>query len=213
MIKTIIFDLDGTLLDTLADIVTSVNTVLAKYGFETHEYDSYKNFIGNGARVLIEKACASKDKDMIDVVLADFLTYYNEHSTDRTAPYEGVMEMLEACQDKEIPISILSNKPHMSTVQAVNHYFSNITFFAVEGQSEGVPIKPDPTKVLRILKELGVAPEDALFVGDSNVDIMTGQNANMRTIGCCYGFRGRKELEEAESDHLVESPMEILSYL
>ncbi len=213
MIKAIIFDLDGTLLDTLADIVISANTVLVEHGFEPHDYDNYKNFIGNGAHVLIQKATGSEDPDIVDEVLADYLTYYNEHSTDKTTPYEGVMEVLKACQEKSIPISIVSNKPHASTVKAVKHYFSDVEFFAIEGQSEGVPTKPDPTKVLRILNDLKVLPEEALFIGDSNVDMMTGQNAKVPTIGCCYGFRGRRELEEAKADMLVESPIEILNYL
>ncbi len=213
MIKAIFYDLDGTLLDTLADIVASTNTILAKHGLTTHDYESYKQFIGNGARVLIERASQLGNTHMVDLLLTEYLAYYDEHSTELTAPYQGILEVLEACQEKGIAISVVSNKPHASTVKTVKHYFPHIRFFAIEGQSDGIPAKPDPVKVLRILDELGISPSEAIFVGDSNVDILTGQNANLRTIGCCYGFRGKEELKAAKADILIDKPSEILNYI
>jgi phosphoglycolate phosphatase len=196
-VKLVIFDLDGTLLNTITDLAYSTNHALAKNCFPTHPVESYKYFVGNGINKLFERALPENEKTAENVALIrkDFIPYYDEHNTDFTKPYEGVAELLKALHSGGIMSAIASNKYQLATEKLISALFPDIVFTAVLGQREGVPVKPDPTIVREILKISNVSPDEALYVGDSGVDMMTAANSGIESIGVTYGFRPREELE------------------
>jgi len=212
MKSLLIFDLDGTLLDTIGDLATSTNYALALCGFPTHETPAYRFFIGNGINNLFEKALpeGSKTPENILMVRQLFLEYYGAHNSELTVPYSGITELLQSLQNKGIKLAVASNKYHKATEILIQHFFPEIRFTAVFGQREGVPTKPDPTIIQDILSITKVDKNEVLYIGDSGVDMQTAQNAGIDAVGVTWGFRPRAELEEFSPKYFVDKPLEIL---
>ncbi len=213
--QAIIFDLDGTLLDTLADIGDSVNLMLAEYGFPGHTTDDYRRFIGNGIRMLVTRAMpiAGRSEEIVDACVRRARELYWENWNRKTRPYEGITELLDHLKTKGLPLAVLSNKPHDFTVRYVKTYFDQWDFKVVMGQSDHFPVKPDPASALDIARQMGLSPETFLFVGDSAVDMKTAGAAGMHAVGVSWGFKGPKELRENGCRTLVDHPLEILPLL
>lgn len=213
--KVVIFDLDGTLLDTIGDLAASCNHILAQLGHPTHATDEYRMFVGNGIAKLVERALPEecREAEYVEKVRERFVEYYRAHIADFTRPYDGVPELLDRLECNGIQLAVASNKFHEGTLALVEHFFGCARFVAVYGQRAGVPIKPDPTVVEQILDEAKIAREQVLYVGDSGVDMRTARAANVRSVGVTWGFRSREELIEAGADHLVDQPEDILKLL
>ena len=213
MTKLFIFDLDGTVLDTVKTIAYYGNYALQKHGIEPIEVKEYNYFAGNGAVNLIKRALRFRDAltdDVFQKVFADYNTAYNADTSYLTAPFEGIRETLDVIKAKGIKMAILSNKPHFATCGVITSLFGEGYFDLVYGQREGVPIKPDPTAVLGILQELNIKPEECLYVGDTGTDMKTGKNAGLYTVGVLWGFRGKDELLESGADTIIEKPEQLL---
>lgn len=215
MIKLVIFDLDGTLLNTIDDLATSTNHALHRYGFPTHALTEYPYFVGNGVNKLLERALpeAERTKERIQQVRKDFIAYYEVHNTDLTRPYPGIPELLEELHKQGFDLAVASNKYHQGTVELIKYYFGAIAFKAVLGQQEGIPAKPDPQIVRQILSLTETDPDDVLYVGDSGVDMQTAANSGITSVGVTWGFRPRLELEENGACFIAESPQEIWSII
>jgi len=215
MKSLLIFDLDGTLLDTVGDLATSTNYALTLCGFPTHETSAYRFFIGNGINKLFEKALpeGSKTTENILLVRQHFLEYYGAHNSELTVPYSGITELLQNLQNKGIKLAVASNKYHKATVILIQHFFPEIRFAAVFGQREGIPTKPDPMIIHDILAITKVNKNEVLYVGDSGVDMQTAQNAGIDAAGVTWGFRPRAELEEFSPKYFVDEPSEILGII
>ena len=213
MKKLVIFDLDGTLMDTVADLACSTNYALGRCGFPTHETEKYRYFVGNGINRLFERALPEGEKNPENIlcVREAFLPHYNKHGTDKSAPYPGIPELLEALQEQGVMLAVASNKYHAATCGLIAHYFPDIRFAAVFGQREGTPIKPDPAVISDIIEKIGVKREEVLYVGDSGVDMQTAGNAGVDAVGVTWGFRPREELERFSPRHIVNAPQEILN--
>lgn len=211
----VIFDLDGTLLDSLADIALAANRVLESRHLPTHELPAYRHFVGNGVDVLMERAMPpeQRDEESIASSSAQFRRVYAETWNFSTCPYAGIRDLLEVLTQRQIPLAILSNKPHPNTITCVNEFFDATTFSVVFGQRQNVPCKPDPAAALEIASQLGVVPARCLFVGDSNVDMQTAVNAGMAGIGVTWGFRSRAELLESGARLTIDHPLELLGVL
>lgn len=210
--KLAIFDLDGTLLDTVADLANATNQALAKCGYPTHPIEAYYQFVGNGinklfARALPKEACTEEN---ILRIRSLFIPYYNEHNADASRPYPGIVSLLHQLQREGIKIAVASNKYQQATEKLVRHFFPDICFAAVYGQRDGIPIKPDPTIVNDILHATGISPVDTIYIGDSGVDMQTALNAGVDSIGVTWGFRGEEELRQFGASHIVHSTDEIL---
>lgn len=211
MKKLIIFDLDGTLLNTIADLAHSTNYALNKLGYPTHEIEKYNFMVGNGIDKLFERALpeGEKSKENVLRVRKEFVPYYDVHNADDSRPYSGMPELLAYLQASGIQISVASNKYQAATQKLIDHYFPEIHFTAVFGQREGVKVKPDPTVVFDILEVAKVTKEDVLYVGDSGVDMQTAANAGVTACGVTWGFRPRAELEEFSPQYIVDTAEEI----
>ena len=192
MIKSIIFDLDGTLLDTIEDLANACNYVLTTLGYKTHEVYKYKTFVGNGRYKLVERMLpeGNKDNETIEKALKLFDEYYEEHMVDMTKPYAGIIEMLEELILKNIKIAVVSNKPHEFTTEVVKNYFGE-RFEIVYGHRKNTAEKPDPSSVLEVIENFKVKKEECLYIGDSEIDINTAKNAGVKSVGVEWGFRGR----------------------
>ncbi len=213
---TIIFDLDGTLINTIADLGLACNHALACAGYPTHELAEYPHLVGNGVNKLIERALpasAKQDKQQTEAEIQrlrkDFIPYYNTHNCDHTVPYDGMTEVLATLKQRGAKLAVASNKYQEATRKIIDHYFPN-TFDVVFGEREGVPRKPDPQVVHDILALL--PDEKVVYVGDSLVDIATARNAGLPVIACSWGFVSREELEAAKPDYLIDTTKEILNY-
>lgn len=211
----IIFDLDGTLLNTVTDLAASTNYALAKCGFPTHETAAYRFFIGNGINNLFLKALPDgyKNEENVLKVRKPFLEYYGAHNAELTEPYHGIPEVLERLQSVGIQIAVASNKYQEATEKLVQHFFPHIKFTAVFGQREGIAVKPDPTIVHNILSIANVDKSEVLYVGDSGVDMQTAQNAAIDSCAVTWGFRPRSEMEQFSPTFFVDEPKEILKIL
>lgn len=215
MKKLVIFDLDGTLLNTIADLANSTNHALKQCGFPEHETSEYPFFVGNGINKLFERALPEGEKSEENVlrVRKEFVPYYDKHNADFSTPYPGIPELLKRLQEKEVMLAVASNKYQSATEKLIAHYFPAIRFVAVFGQREGITPKPDPTIVYDILSIARTDKEDVLYVGDSGVDMQTAINSGVTSCGVTWGFRPRAELEAFKPDYLVDSPNEILASL
>ena len=213
--RAIIFDLDGTLLNTLADIGDSVNRMLAEYGFDGHTLDDYRRFIGNGLKMLVTRALpiAGRSEEMVAICVQRAREIYWDNWNRKTQPYDGIVELLDALEKKQIAKAVLSNKPHDFTVRYIEAYFGKWAFAAVIGQNDHFPAKPDPTAALEIARRLDIPPADFLFVGDSAVDMQTAISAGMHAVGAGWGFRGPRELTQNGCQSLVAYPLEILDLI
>ena len=213
--KAIVFDLDGTILDTLRDLAESVNLMLAKNGFPVHDVDSYRMRIGNGARNLVRQALPAElgvSEAELDCLLAEFKVIYGLHDMDTTCPYDGVVDVLQSLAMRGVPMAVCSNKPHGATVKLVGHFFREGLFNVVCGEKEGVPRKPNPAGPLWIAECLGLPPKEILFVGDSGSDMLTGVAARMVPVGVSWGLRDRVELLENGAVFVADQPGEIVEF-
>jgi phosphoglycolate phosphatase len=210
--NAIIFDLDGTLLDTLADIGDSVNQMLAEFGLPGHTPDDYRRFIGNGIKRLVMRALpeAQRSPEMIASSVRRAREIYWENWNVKTRPYDGIAELLEGLKHRQVPLAVLSNKPHDFTVRYVDAYFGHEAFQVVMGHGDRFPVKPDPASALEIARLMDVPPSAFFFVGDSAADVKAAAAAGMHSVGAGWGFRGPKELQENGCRTLVEHPLEIL---
>ena len=211
MKKLVIFDLDGTLLNTIEDLGNAANYALSQNGYPTHSLARYPFFVGNGVRNLIRKALPDdmRTDSIIESLLKDFKEYYNEHNTDCTKPYDGIEELLRNLQDNGVKIAVASNKYQQATEKIIAHYFGDIDFVAVYGQREGVNVKPDPSVVFSILSDAKVPKSEVLYVGDSGVDMETARRACVDSVGVTWGFRSEKELNEYQADMIVNKASDI----
>ena len=214
MIKGIIFDLDGTLLNTIEDLANACNYVLTTLGYKTHEVEKYKTFVGNGRYKLVERMLPEDRRDMenIEKALKLFDTYYEKHMIDMTKPYDGIMEMLDSLINRGINIAVVSNKPHEFTTEVVKNYFGD-RFKVVYGHKKNTKEKPDPWAVLEVIEEFNVNKDECLYIGDSEIDINTAKNAGVKSVGVEWGFRGKGELEAAGANYIVNKPEQILEIL
>ncbi len=212
MKKLVIFDLDGTLLNTISDLGAAVNYALRVNGLPEHALDMYPNMVGNGVRRLIERALPMDQRSnaMIDKMLTDFKHYYNQHKSDMTKPYEGITRLLADLRDMDVAVAVASNKYQEATEGLMRDFFPEVAFAAVEGQRPDVPIKPDPSVVFSILSATFTPKADTLYVGDSGVDMVTARRACVDSVGVTWGFRRREELAENLATYIVTEPAQIL---
>lgn len=215
MKKLVIFDLDGTLLNTIADLATATNRALQHYNFPIHEVDAYRFFVGNGINKLFERALPENERTEENIlkIRSQFIPYYDAHNADLSSPYPGIPELLSALQQRGIMIAVASNKYQAATRKLIAHYFPEINFIEVLGQREGIPAKPDPSIVNDIRTKAGVKQEEVLYVGDSNVDMQTARNAGVTAVGVAWGFRPRTELEAHHPAYIIEKAEELLPLL
>lgn len=210
--QLVIFDLDGTLLDTVADLANATNQALARCGYPTHPTEAYYRFVGNGinklfARALPEEARTEKNVQRIRSL---FIPYYNEHNADDSRPYPGIVELLTHLQHQGIQLAVASNKYQQATAKLVGHFFPDIHFAAVYGQREGIPIKPDPAIIYDILSVTSISHARTLYVGDSGVDMQTARNASIESVGVTWGFRDEEELRTNGAAHIIHSAKDLL---
>lgn len=208
--QAVIFDLDGTILNTIDDLADSANHVLAASGYPTHPTERYKTFVGNGIPKLIERMLPLGTSDEIRArTLAAFQAYYSAHKNDKTAPYEGIPALLAALRAQGVKCCVLSNKQHDLSVSIVRHHFGENTFDLILGQSEAFPPKPDPTSCNHIIDLLAIPKRAVLYVGDSNVDMQTAANAGLVKCGVSWGFRRVEELRAEGADYIADTPADI----
>lgn len=214
--KACIFDLDGTLTNTLESMTYSVNLTLEEMGLSKITKDQCRLFVGNGARVLMEKslkAAGDTDASRIEEGMEIYGRIFDQNCTYHVTPYEGIPEMLKALKDKGIQLAVLSNKPDRQTVKVVKAIFGEELFDYAQGQKEGIRRKPEPDGVWYLMEQMHVLKEECLYIGDSEVDAATGRNAGLKTIGVLWGFRDRKTLETAGADDLIDRPDELLQFV
>lgn len=212
--SNVIFDLDGTLLDTLADLADSCNHICSGHGWPTHDYAAYCYFVGNGAAKLVERATPAEahEEPLRQQVLDEFLAYYALHKSDKTCPYAGMPEVVDELKRAGVKVAVLTNKPDAAAGPVMEQYYPGV-FELVQGGLPGVPLKPDPAPVRKLLERMGADRENTLFVGDSNVDIQTAKNSGLASCGVLWGFRGRQELEGEGADYIAAEPEELLNVI
>ncbi len=210
--QLVIFDLDGTLLDTVADLANATNQALVRCGYPPHPTEAYYRFVGNGINKLFARALPeeARTEENVQHIRALFIPYYNKHNADDSRPYPGIVELLTHLQNQGIQLAVASNKYQQATAKLVGHFFPDIRFAAVYGQREGIPIKPDPAIVNDILSVTGISRARALYVGDSGVDMQTARNASVESAGVIWGFRDEEELRVNGADHIIHSAKDIL---
>lgn len=221
MKKAVIFDLDGTLSDSIHSIKYCADKALATVGFGPFDVEQYYYFIGDGAANLIKRALlAGGDEVTADGMPVHFQEAYQayreifkDNCMYQVKPYDGIVELLAALKELGIKLAVLSNKPHAETIRVVEDLFGKDCFDEIQGQMEGVAIKPNPEGGVRILEKFGIAPEDTLYLGDTGTDMLTGKALGAFTIGALWGFRKRDELEEHGADVIIGHPLEVLNYI
>ncbi len=209
----ILFDLDGTLANTLDDLADAMNWTLRQFGLPTHPADRYRHMVGEGVAVLARRALPPGRQDLAERIIPRMRQRYGEHMFDKTRLYDGVPELLDELAARSVRTAVLSNKPHAATVQVVGTLLDRWRFDAVRGVADGGPIKPDPAGALAIAAELGIPPADWLYLGDTNVDIRTARAAGMFPVGALWGFRDAAELTAAGAAALIEHPQALLDLL
>ncbi len=213
MKQLVIFDLDGTLLNTIDDLGLATNYALATLGYPTHPLAAYPSMVGNGVRKLLQRALPSgmDTEEQIEKLRTVFTQYYDDHCIDHSLPYPGIPELLHKLQALGIKVAVASNKYHEAVVKLIRHYFPDIEWSAVMGQKEGVPVKPDPSIVFEILSCSPTPKSEVLYVGDSGVDMETARRACVESVGVTWGFRPISELKSYYADHIVQNPIEIVA--
>lgn len=214
-LKAVIFDLDGTLLDTLDDLADSMNYVLSSNGFQIHDKSKYKYFVGDGMRNLVKRSLpeGNFEEKAIDTYFNQMREQYSKNWAVKSKPYSGISELLDALDAKNFPKAVLSNKAHDFTVQVVKELLSNWQFTYVYGEREGITRKPDPSGALEIAKKLGLKPEEIIYVGDTSTDMKTAVNAGMFPVGVLWGFREKEELIEHGAKLIISDPLELLKLI
>jgi phosphoglycolate phosphatase len=213
-IETIIFDLDGTLIDSLEDIADCANTVLRDYGLTVHPKEDYRFYVGDGLTTLVHRIAPVGTPESLLADLRDgFVRTYEDNWHRATKPYPGIDEMLIAIQKKNCKLAILSNKPDAFTKLCADHFFPHISFLEVWGQKAGLAKKPAPDAALLIARKCGSAPQHCVFVGDTSVDMRTGRAASMSAVGVSWGFREVAELEAAGADTIITKPEQLIAYV
>ena len=215
MKRLVIFDLDGTLINTIADLADSVNHALQTLGYPAQPYEKFPYFVGNGIYKLIERALppGNRDEPTIRSVKERFMEHYMLHNTDKSTVYDGIDELLQTLTQKGVALAVASNKVNDATVAMIHHFFPSIPFASVIGQRDGVPTKPHPAIVDDILAETEIDKKDVLYVGDSGVDMQTAHNAGLTAVGVTWGLRPKSELEQNHADIIINTPEELLKHL
>lgn len=210
MIKAVLFDLDGTLTYTLQDIADAMNRSLRLHGLPEWTLDEYRYLVGDGARILAQRAVRDRQELALSVQ-KEYQAYYETHTRVTSRPYEGVPEMLETLEKRGLKLAVFSNKPDADTKNVVSYYFPDVAWTVVRGQVEGVPVKPDPAGALAVANALGTAPGEVLYLGDTSTDMRCAVNAGMLPVGVLWGFREKDELLESGAVHLLSHPTEIFT--
>lgn len=216
MKKAVVFDLDGTLSDTIVSIAYCANRALEKFGLQTFENDRYKKFVGDGAAELVRRTLRNQPTDRMDLyeqVIAEYMRLFAVDCMYQVKPYEGIPELLGELKKREIRIAVFSNKPHKNTCMVIHDLFGDDIFDVIQGQVEEIAKKPSPDGVFLISKKLGIPVQEMLYVGDTDTDMQTGRNAGVFTVGVLWGFRDRAELEENHADAIIAHPSQLLEYL
>ncbi len=211
-VRAAIFDLDGTLANTLNDIAGAMNRSLRHHGLPEHPVADYRYMVGNGIKVLAERPVGER-ADLAEAVEATYQRDYSVHALDTAAPYEGIPELLTALVKADIAVCVLSNKPHPDTCAVVRHFFPDIPFAVVRGQVPEVPVKPDPMGALLIARTLGLTPGECVYLGDTSVDMRTAVAAGMHPVGVTWGFRTPEELTRSGAAKLIDHPMELMNFV
>jgi phosphoglycolate phosphatase len=211
----VLFDLDGTLLDSLRDIADSMNAVLEGRGYETHPVDAYRHFVGEGMERLVHRTLppSSHGPEEIEARLQDLRKQYGRRWADTTRPYDGIEALLDGLVERGLPLAVLSNKPDDFTRQMVERLLPRWTFSAVRGMRPDTPAKPDPAGALAIAAQIGVAPPACVYVGDTSTDMQTGRAAEMITVGVSWGFRDRDELQASGAHRVIDAPGQLLALI
>lgn len=211
--KAVVFDLDGTLLDTIKDIANAMNLVLSRYNFPVHDLNSYRFFIGSGIAKLVERALPSdiSESAKYPKLVEEFLEEYALHLDKFTAPYEGIVELLDELTKLGVPLAILSNKADEFMDEVVSNYFSRWSFSVVFGARYGMPTKPDPYSAFEIAEIMKLQPSEMVYLGDSDIDMQTAVNAGMYGVGAAWGFRSAEELSANGANLVIQHPSELLN--
>lgn len=208
--NSVVFDLDGTLLDTLSDLRDSVNFALEKNDLPKRTTEEIRSFVGNGIRLLIERSVPENtSSEITDKCFLDFKEYYKDHSAILTKPYDGIIDIMKALKSKCVKVAVVSNKADFAVKTLMEDYFSNL-YDCAYGEREGVPRKPEPDGVFDAIKEMGAEIKDTVYIGDSEVDVITSKNAGLPCIAVTWGFRDKKVLESLNPEYIVDSPSDII---
>ena len=212
--KAVIFDLDGTLVDSIKDIAICMNKVLKKLDLREHSESEYPNFVGDGALVLVQNAMPKDStKETIDKALELFLTFYETGVHENAKVYDGIYSMLDTIKNTDLKLAVLSNKPHKFTLEFIDYFFKDYPFVEVHGQKKEVPKKPDPMGAINIANALKLDPKEIIFVGDTPTDINTAKNAGMQSVGVSWGYRSVDELILANADYIAKDAEELTQIL
>ena len=213
--KAICFDLDGTLLDSLADLANCTNKILLKRGFPEHPETAFRYFVGDGAKMLMTRVIPEevRNESLIEECRQDFEATYREYWDEQTVPYEKIPELLNALQRRKLKLTVLSNKPHEFTLLAVNKLLPSWYFEMILGQREGVPRKPDPAGMLEICEKMKIPPGSFIYLGDTATDMKTSVAAGCFSVGVLWGFRSEEELRDNGADAIVKDPLDVLDLL
>ena len=210
--KLIVFDLDGTLINSLEDLADSANHILTQHGFPTHPVDAYRYFVGDGVRKLIERILPSDERNdtQIERCRQEFVEYYSIHMEDKTSVYEEITDLLKALKTNGLKIAVATNKVHSAVAPLMAKYFPGIRFDSMIGQREGVPVKPNPQIMYDILKETGCKPSETLHIGDTATDMQLAHNAGVTPVGVLWGYRPLEEIQEAGTQQIIKHPLDLL---
>lgn len=213
--KAVLFDLDGTLLDTLDDITDSMNSVLSKDSFPLHTKEVFETFVGDGEAKLVERALpeGKKDAESVEKYLKLYREVYNENCTVKTAPFPGIPELISELRKQGVKLTVLSNKLHSLTNKTITHYFNPSDFTLIWGKQDAYPKKPDPASAKAQISELNISPEEFLYLGDSEIDMQTAKGAGMFAVGATWGFRPESVLRDHGADLIVHKPEEVLKVI
>lgn len=216
MKKAVVFDLDGTLSNSIESLKYCGDRAVEPFGCGPFTEEQYKYFVGDGSANLIKRCLAAGGEEKLtyfDEAFALYQEIFREHCMYHVRPYDGIRELLGALKERGVKLAVLSNKPHAETVNVIEALFGKDYFDVIQGQQEGVAIKPSPEGVFLVLDRLGVKAEDILYLGDTATDMRTGKGAGAFTVGALWGFRKREELEENQADAIIENPLQLLDYI